>query len=64
MTRNAFRPADAARAALRIGLLTVALFVPVIAMHQVQASTSNIIEDTYKRSTGAGLVIVVSLQRA
>lgn len=63
MTRTAFRPIDAIRAALRIGLLTVALFVPMIAMHQVQASTSTIIEDTYKRSSGAGLVIVVSLQR-
>jgi hypothetical protein len=64
MTRTQFRPIDVFHAALRIGLLTLALFVPMIAMQQVQAGASTIIENTYNRSSGAGLVIVVSLQRA
>ena len=64
MNHSQFRPFDTARTLLRIAMLTLALFAPMFAMQQVQAGTSTIIEDTYKRSSGAGLVILVSLQRA
>ena len=48
----------------RAALLATALFLPLMAMHSVQAGSTTVIEDTYKRSSGAGLVLVVSLQRS
>lgn len=46
-------------------LIVASLFIgPLMAIETVRAGDAHIIEGTYKKSSGAGLVLVVSLQRA
>lgn len=47
----------------RFAFLLAALFAPLVAMQAVQAGSDTFIEDSRKLSSGAGLVLVVSLQR-
>jgi len=47
----------------RFALLAAMLLAPLAAMHAVQAGADNFIEDGRKLSSGAGLVLVVGLQR-
>lgn len=63
MTRRiATRPGLAATLP-RFALLIAALFAPLVAMQTVQAGSDAFIEDSRKLPSGAGLVLVVSLQR-
>lgn len=63
MTRRiATRPGLAATLP-RFALLIAALFAPLVAMQTVQAGSDAFIEDSRKLSSGAGLILVVSLQR-
>jgi hypothetical protein len=48
---------------LRALLIVIALFAPMIAMQSVEAGSQAIIENSRTLSSGAGLVLVVSLQR-
>ncbi len=46
-------------------LIVASLFIaPLMAMETVRAGDEHILEGTYKKSSGAGLVLMVSLQRA
>ena len=47
----------------RFALLAAMLLAPLMTMHVVQAGADNFIEDGRKLSSGAGLVLVVGLQR-
>ena len=47
----------------RFFLLAFMLFAPFVAMHSVQAASDALIEDSRKLSSGAGLVLVIGLQR-
>jgi len=53
-----------ARILPRIALLTAVLFAPLIAMQSVEASSRTIIGESRTLSSGAGLVLVISLQRS
>ncbi|UUP18955.1 hypothetical protein [Nitratireductor thuwali] len=48
------------------GLIALACMVsiPLAAVGTVRAGNENIIEGTYQKSSGAGFVLMVSLQRA
>lgn len=63
-SHRTFNGLDALRITVRVALFALSVMLPALMVQKVQANTTTIIEDTYKRSTGAGLVIVVSLQRA
>lgn len=46
-------------------MLAAAIFwAPLMAVKSVQAGSASIIESSYKASSGAGFVLMVSLQRA
>lgn len=47
----------------RFALLMAALFAPLVAMQSVAAGADTVIEDSRKLSSGAGIVLVVGLQR-
>ncbi|TKT81263.1 hypothetical protein [Aquamicrobium sp. LC103] len=64
MTRQSFSLRAFVRALPRIALLVAVLGAPLLAVQKVEAGATSIIEGVHKRSSGAGLVIVVSLQRA
>ena len=64
MTRSSLSGFQMLRALPRVVLLTAALFAPLIAMQSVQAGSQTIIEDKRPPSSGAGLVLIVSLQRS
>lgn len=51
------------RTLTRAAILAAALFAPLAAMQSVQAGSKAFIEDSRALSSGAGLVILVSLQR-
>ncbi len=57
------RRSDIAAALPRFAFLMAALFVPLMALHSVQAGADSFIEDSRKLSSGAGIVLVVGLQR-
>lgn len=48
----------------RFLLLASILLAPLVAAHTLQAATDNFIEDKSKFASGAGLVLVVGLQRS
>jgi len=48
----------------RFALLATMLLAPVMAMNAVQAGAGSHIEDNRKLSSGAGIVLVVGLQRS
>ena len=48
---------------IRFCVLILALFAPLIAMQSLAAGTGGLIEDSRKLSSGAGIVLVVGLQR-
>lgn len=45
-------------------MIAMVMWLPLMAMEGVRAGDQNIIEGTYQKSSGAGLVLMVSLQRA
>lgn len=47
----------------RFAFLILALFAPLIAMQSFAASAGGLIEDSRRLSSGAGIVLVVGLQR-
>lgn len=47
----------------RFAFLAAALLAPLAALQAVQAGPETLIEDSRKLSSGAGLVLVISLQR-
>lgn len=55
--------AGPAVAGLRLAFLLAALVAPQLAMGSVQAGHGNLIESSFKAPSGAGLVILVGLQR-
>jgi len=64
MTRPMFNFAETLRALSRAAILVGALFVPLALAQTVMAGPGAIIEDRSNISSGAGLVLVISLQRA
>lgn len=48
----------------RVAILAMAMWLPLMAMDRVRAGSDNIIVDNQRMSSGAGLVLMVSLQRA
>ena len=64
MNKTSFHLPSILRTLPRAALLAAAQFVPLMAMHTVQAGSTNILEGDYKHSNGAGLVIVYSLKRS
>lgn len=62
--RRPSRLLPALRALPRIALLTAALFAPLVVMQSVQAGSETIIEDKRPLSNGAGLVLLIGLQRS
>lgn len=64
MTRPRTFMTETLRALPRVLLLAVALAGPVAAMQSVQAGSSVTIEDSRAMSNGAGLVLLLSLQRS
>ncbi len=48
----------------RVAILAMAMWLPLMAMDGVRAGSDNIIVDNQRMSSGAGLVLMVSLQRA
>lgn len=63
MTRSTATRLGIASMLPRFALLVAALLAPLVAMQSVQAGSETFIEDSRKPSSGAGLVLVVSLQR-
>ncbi|RIK87071.1 MAG: hypothetical protein DCC69_04880 [Hyphomicrobiales bacterium] len=63
MTRRTALFSGIASALPRFALLAAALLAPLVAMQSVQAGADAFIEDSRKLSSGAGLVLVISLQR-
>ena len=63
MTSRASIHSDIAAALPRFALLLAVLFAPLIAMQSVQAGAETFIEDARTLSSGAGIVLVVGLQR-
>lgn len=63
MTRRTTLSSGIASALPRFALLAAALLAPLVAMQSVQAGADTFIEDSRKLSSGAGLVLVISLQR-
>jgi len=57
--KNNHLAAGLARAALVVALL----FAPAVAVHKVNAGTGQTIGETQKMSNGAGLVLLMGLQR-
>lgn len=47
----------------RVALVAALLFMPAIAVHKVNAGTGQTIGETQKMSNGAGLVLLMGLQR-
>ena len=47
----------------RAAVIVAALAAPIAVVQNVQAGSESILEGTYEKSSGAGLVIMVSLQR-
>ncbi len=45
-------------------LVSLAVAAPIMAISAVRASDSTIIEAPYKKNSGAGFILMVSLQRA
>lgn len=45
-------------------VLAAVLGTPLFAMQSVRASNDNVLEGIYEKSNGAGLVLMVSLQRS
>lgn len=64
MTRHANIGFSLVSALPRFALLAAMLLAPLMAVHAVQAGADNFIEDSRKLSSGAGLVLVVGLQRS
>ena len=60
MTR---RHASLASALPRFALLAAALLAPLLTMQALAAGSGAFIEDSRKLSSGAGIVLVVGLQR-
>lgn len=63
MTRPSRARSDIAAALPRFAFLIAALFAPLVAMQSVAAGADGAIEDSRKLSSGAGIVLVVGLQR-
>lgn len=63
MTRSSSFTHGLKSALPRFALLAVMLLAPLAIMQSVQAGTGHTIEDNRKIASGAGLVLVVSLQR-
>ena len=63
MTRRTPFLSSFASALPRFALLAVALLAPLAAMQSVRAGADTFIEDSRKLSSGAGLVLVIGLQR-
>ena len=63
MTGHPFILRDVATALPRFALLLCVLFAPFVAMQSVQAGSDAVIEDSRKLSSGAGIVLLVGLQR-
>lgn len=55
---------DTLRLLPRALLLASVMVLPLMAMQGVRAGDQNIIEGAYKKSSGAGFVLMVSLRRA
>lgn len=49
---------------VRATLLLSLVVVPAMAMEGMRAGDENVIEGSYKASSGAGLVLMISLRRA
>lgn len=64
MIRPTLDLAETLRTLFRAGLLVGALFAPLALAQTVQAGSTTIIEDNSRMSSGAGLVLVISLQRS
>lgn len=63
MNPRARTRSDIAAALPRFAFLMAALFAPLMALQSVQAGADSFIEDSRKLSSGAGIVLVVGLQR-
>ena len=63
MTRRTHTRSDIAAALPRFAFLMAALFAPLMAIQSVQAGADSLIEDNRKLASGAGIVLVVGLQR-
>ena len=63
MTRHPSILRGVAAALPRFALLLGVLFAPFVAMQTVQAGSDVLIEDSRKLSSGAGIVLLVGLQR-
>ena len=46
-----------------LAVLVAALFAPIATIYSLQAGVESVIEDSRKMSSGAGLVLVIGLQR-
>lgn len=46
-----------------LAVLAAALFAPIATIYSLQAGVGSVIEDSRKMSSGAGLVLVIGLQR-
>lgn len=53
-----------AAVAVKAALLAAVVCAPLMTINKVQAGTGSIIESTLQTSSGAGFVLMVSLQRA
>ena len=64
MVNTVSRLADVMRLLPRVAILAMVMWLPLMAMDGVRAGSENIIVDTQRMSSGAGFVLMVSLQRA
>ncbi|MCT8991603.1 hypothetical protein NYR54_15095 [Chelativorans sp. SCAU2101] len=64
MAISVSRLANVMRLLPRVAILAMAMWLPLMAMDGVRAGSDNIIVDNQRMSSGAGLVLMVSLQRA
>jgi len=64
MAISVSRLANVMRLLPRVAILAMAMWLPLMAMDRVRAGSDNIIVDNQRMSSGAGLVLMVSLQRA
>jgi hypothetical protein len=63
MTRQHFQTRATLRAICRMTALACVLCAPLAAISSVKAGSSTLIGDLHEVSSGAGLVLVMSLQR-
>jgi hypothetical protein len=64
MNRRPAKISAALRMVTRAALLAAVIVGPLAAVHNVEAGSSSIIESSLKHGSGAGLVLMVGLQRS